>query len=74
MGEQPHTLATPLPPQVSGAVQAGPQISEPPQLSDTVPQLVPLGHIVRGVHPHVPAVPPPPQVSGGVQVLPGQQG
>jgi len=40
-GVQPQTLGVlwGLPPQVSGAVQAGPQVTVPPHLSGLVPQL-----------------------------------
>lgn len=45
----PHTLATPPPPHVWGAVQ-DPQTSVPPQPSGIVPQLAPCTAHVVGVH------------------------
>ncbi len=45
----PHTLATPPPPQVWGAVQV-PQVSVPPQPSEIVPQFFPCAAQVVGVH------------------------
>src|SRR5262245_8502411 len=44
----PHTLATPPPPQVWGAVQT-PQVSVPPQPSGMVPQFLPWAAQVVGV-------------------------
>ena len=47
----PHTLAVPLHPQHSGAVQV-PQLMNPPQLSDTCPQFFPIveqSAVVSGV-------------------------
>jgi hypothetical protein len=46
------------------AGQAGPQLTRPPQLSETVPQISPAGHDVAFVQPHTLVVPglPPPQV------------
>jgi hypothetical protein len=63
----PHTLALPLPPQVSGKVQV-PQFNVPPQPSSTVPQFAHCTAHVVGVQPQRPGVPPPPQVPGGVHI------
>jgi hypothetical protein len=61
----PHTFAVPLPPQVSGAVHAGPQVTSPPHPLEMVPQFWFAWQVVTvGVHrPQMLAVPPPPQVS-----------
>ena len=60
---QPQTFGVPPPPQVSGAVHAGPQDTVPPHPLDTVPQSSPAGHVVVvGVQPHwfgLLGVPPP---------------
>jgi hypothetical protein len=45
-----------------------PQVSVPPQPSETVPQVAPCAAHVVGVQPHWPGVPPPPQVWGAGQV------
>ena len=72
IGEQPHTLATPPPPQVCGLMDPAPawHTTVPPHPSDTVPQLSPEGHCVSGTHAPFPqtfGVPPPPHVC-----VPGQ--
>jgi hypothetical protein len=58
-GVQPHTPGVPPPPHVFGLLQL--QVTEPPQPSERVPQLVPVQGF-EGVQPHFPGVPPPPQV------------
>jgi hypothetical protein len=72
-GVQPQTLGTlgVAPPQVLGAVHAGPQLITVPHLLVSVPQLSGPGHVVKsGVQPHTSDVPglPPPQVAGAVHV------
>src|SRR5262249_34039569 len=69
VGAAPHTLGTPPPPQVCGAVQT-PQVSVPPQPSGIVPQFFPCAAHVVGVHaapPQTFATPPPPHGWGAVQ-------
>jgi hypothetical protein len=75
----PHTLGTPLPPQIWGVVQPPPRephVMVPPQPSGHVPQFAGAGHAVSALHvgwPHEtpPSVlPPPPHVSGAVHVGP----
>ena len=51
-------------------MQAGPQLTVPPQPLGTVPQLSPAGQVVIGVQPQTLGVPPPPQLCGAVQAGP----
>ena len=70
-GVHPHTLAVPPPPQVCGALQAGPQDTVPPQpFRRWCRSSSPLGQDASGVHPHTSSVPPPPQVCGALQAGP----
>src|SRR5262249_35008127 len=70
---QPQRWAGPglPPPQVSGAVKRPPQLSCPPQPSETVPQLLPAHAVAcdAGVQPQTLGMPPPPHVSGAAQSL-----
>src|SRR5438445_560396 len=43
--QPPHTLGVPLPPQLCGAVHAGPQLAMPPQPSAILPQLAFAGQV-----------------------------
>jgi hypothetical protein len=65
VGEQPHWVAMPPPPHVSGAVQV-PHETVFPQPSFQSPHVV-APH-PSGVQPHRDGSPPPPHVSGGVQL------
>jgi hypothetical protein len=51
-------------------VQDGPQVTDPPQPLEMVPQLAPPSQPVIGVQPQTLAVPPPPQVCGSVHAGP----
>src|SRR5262245_5238752 len=69
----PHTFGWPPPPQICGLVHAPPQLIRPPHPSPTLPQFIPVGHDVLGVHPpgpppQTPGTPPPPQIWGRVHV------
>jgi hypothetical protein len=62
----PHTFGIPPPPQISGAVQGPPQLTVPPQPSETTPQFMPAGQLVVFVQdgtPHWFGVPAPPQIA-----------
>jgi hypothetical protein len=63
----PQTFAWPPPPQICPCVahEELPHDTVPPQPSAMLPQFIPAGHCVSGVHcgvPHMLAVPAPPQI------------
>ena len=62
---QPQTFGVPPPPQVCGAVHAGPQLTVPPHPSSMVPQFLPAPQEVIGVQPHTLLAP---QTSGAWHV------
>ena len=71
---EPQTPGDPPPPHVAGDVHAPPfepHVIVPPHPSPIVPQLMPEGHAVAGVHagcPHWNGTPPPPHVCWPVQM------
>jgi hypothetical protein len=69
LGVQPHWLAVPPPPHVSGSVHM-PHDRMPPQPSGAMPQSWPMGHACV-VQPHWFGVPPPPHVCGIMHVPQG---